>query len=207
MVSSTDARGTAATYAYDSAGNQTTATKGGVSTKSLYQGNTDPDYGGTVNCGPTVNNVVTATKAGVLCETHDGAYVKGTTAAATTAHRVAYRYNAKGELVTLLPGTPSAQQQQTFAYDGLSRMTSTTDGRGQTTTYTYDAMDRITYTTYTTYSDGRVVDTFYGDAGGNGWLKAIEEFPSATATTPDRATDSASVISTSTGASSLGEQR
>jgi len=186
VMSSTDARGNASTFAYDSAGNQTSATKGGVTTKSLYQGNTDPDYGGTVNCGPTVNSTVTATKAGVLCETRDGAYVKGTTAAATTAHRVAYRYNAKGELVTLLPGTPSAQQQQTFAYDGLSRLTSTTDGRGQTTSYTYDAMDRVTYTTY---ADGRVVNTFYGDAGGNGWLKAVEEFPSSTATTPDRATD------------------
>ena len=65
VVSSTDARGTAATYAYDSAGNQTTTTtKGGVTTKSLYQGSTDPDYGGTVNCGPTVNNVITATTDG-----------------------------------------------------------------------------------------------------------------------------------------------
>nr|WP_276610652.1 RHS repeat-associated core domain-containing protein [Kineococcus siccus] len=186
VMTSTDARGNVTTNTYDTVGNPTSSTTGGLTTKNLYQGNTDPDYGGTVNCGPTVNNVITATKAGVLCETRDGAYVKGATAASTTAHRVAYRYNAKGELVTLLPGTPSAQQQQTFAYDTLSRLTSTTDGRGQATTYSYDAMDRVISTRY---ADGRVVNTFYGAPGGNGWLKAVEEFPSATATTPDRATD------------------
>ncbi|NYD25014.1 RHS repeat-associated core domain-containing protein [Kineococcus aurantiacus] len=185
VTSSTDARGNTTNYAYDNAGNQTSVTSGGVTTKNLYQGNTDPDYGGTVNCGPTVNNAVTATKAGVLCETRDGAYVKGSTAAATTAHRVAYRYNAKGELVTLLPGTPSAQQQQTFEYDDLSRLTSTTDGRGQTTFYGYDSADRLTYTLY---QDGRVVSHYFGDESGNGWLRAIDEYP-ANSSTADRHVD------------------
>ena len=184
VITSTDSRGNVTTNAYDTVGNRTSVTEGGVTTKSLYQGNTDPDYGGTVNCGPTVNNVVTATKAGVLCETRDGAYVKGSTAAATTAHRVAYRYNAKGELVTLLPGTPSAQQQQTFAYDDLSRLTSTTDGRGQTTFSGYDSMDRETYTLY---QDGRVATHYFGDESGNGWLRAVDEYP-ADSNTADRST-------------------
>jgi len=185
VMSSTDARGNATTYAYDSAGNQTTTTTGGVTIKNLYQGNTDPDYGGTVNCGPTVNSTITATKAGVLCETRDGAYVKGTTAAATTAHRVAYRYDAKGQLTTTLPGTPSAQQQQTFTYDDLSRLTSVTDGKGQTTSYAYDAMDRQSWVKY---ADGRTVVSDYAGPGGNGWLYGVEEYPTPTATNPDRVT-------------------
>ncbi len=184
VITSTDSRGNVTTNAYDTAGNRTSVTEGGVTTKNLYQGNTDPDYGGTVNCGPTVNGAVTATKAGVLCETRDGAYVKGSNAAGTTAHRVAYRYNAKGELVTLLPGTPSAQQQQTFAYDDLSRLTSTTDGRGQTTFYGYDSMDRLTYTLY---QDGRVATHYFGDESGNGWLRAVDEYP-ANSNTADRST-------------------
>jgi RHS repeat-associated protein len=185
VISSTDARGNATTYAYDNAGNQTTTTTGGVTTKNLYQGNTDPDYGGTVNCGPTVNSTITATKAGLLCETRDGAYVKGSTAAATTAHRVAYRYDAKGQLITMLPGTPSAQQQQTFTYDDLSRLTSVTDGKGQTTSYAYDAMDRQTWSKY---ADGRIVVSDYLSPGGNGWLYGVEEHASPTATSPDRVT-------------------
>ncbi|MEZ0167052.1 RHS repeat-associated core domain-containing protein [Kineococcus sp. LSe6-4] len=184
VITSADSRGNVTTNAYDTAGNRTSVTEGGVTTKNLYQGNTDPDYGGTVNCGPTVNNVVTATKAGVLCETRDGAYVKGSSAAATTAHRVAYRYNAKGELVTLLPGTPSAQQQQTFEYDELSRLVETRDGRGQTTFYGYDSMDRLTYTLY---QDGRVASHYFGDESGNGWLRAVDEYP-ANSNTADRST-------------------
>lgn len=184
VVTSTDARGTQTTYTYDGSGNPTSISTGGITTKQLYQGNTDPDYGGTVNCGPTVNNVITATKAGVLCETRDGAYVKGATAAATTAHREAYRYNAKGELTTKLPGTPSAQQQQTYRYDALSRVTQTTDGRGQTTFYGYDSMDRLTYTLY---QDGRVASHYFGAESGNGWLQAIDEYP-ANSNTANRST-------------------
>lgn len=144
-VTSTDARGTQTTYGYDANGNQTTITTGGVTTMTLYQGSTDPTYGGTVNCGPTVNGAVTATKAGVVCETRDGAYTAGSSAAATTAHRTAYRYNALGELVTMTPPSPSAQTQQTYSYDSLSRLEQIRDGKGQTTIYGYDELDRKTY--------------------------------------------------------------
>jgi RHS repeat-associated protein len=185
MMSSTDARGNTTNYAYDSDGNRTSVTEGGLTTKYLYQGNTDPDYSGTVNCGPTVMGVVTATKAGVLCETRDGAYVAGASALATTAHRIAYRYDADGQLVTMLPGTPSAQVQQTFVYDSLSRLAEITDGRGQTTFYGYDSMDRLVYTLY---QDGRVVSHYFGDEWGNGWLRAIDEYPPSSGT-PDRHTD------------------
>ncbi|WP_375405542.1 RHS repeat-associated core domain-containing protein [uncultured Amnibacterium sp.] len=182
VSTSTDARGTTTDYDYDTAGNQTTVTRGGVTVQNLYQGNTDPDYGGTVDCGPTVSGTVTATKPGVLCETRDGAYVVGSSAAATTAHRTAYRYDELGQLTTMLPGTPSAQQEQTYEYDDLSRLTQTTDGRGQTTIYGYDAMDRLTYTLY---SDGRVVSKSFGEERGNGWLRAVEEYP-ADSESPDR---------------------
>jgi len=147
-VTATDARGNQETYGYDTNGNPTTTTRGGVTTTNLYQGSTDPAYGGVVNCGPMVNGVVTATKVGVLCESRDGAYVNGSSAATTTAHRTLYRYNALGEMVSSTPPSPSAQTQQSYRYDSLSRVTHVTDGKGQTTIYGYDALDRQTYMMY-----------------------------------------------------------
>jgi RHS repeat-associated protein len=46
-------------------------------------------------------------------------------------------------------------------------------------------MDRLTYTLY---QDGRVVSHYFGDEWGNGWLRAIDEYPPSSGT-PDRHTD------------------
>ncbi|SDO21088.1 RHS repeat-associated core domain-containing protein [Geodermatophilus sp. DSM 45219] len=151
-ISSTDARGNTTGYTYNTRGETSAVTQGGTTVRYLYQGDTDPAYGGTVNCGPTVNGAVTATKTGVLCEERDALYTAGTSAATTTAHRTAYRYDNLGQLTTLIPpGTDAAGQTttgrgiQTFTYDTLSRLETLTDGKGQKTVYGYDALNRRTY--------------------------------------------------------------
>lgn len=148
VTSAKDARGNQANYTYDAAGNPLTVTRGGTTATTLYQGSTDPQYGGTVNCGPTVNGTVTAARAGLLCESRDGAYVAGSSAAATTAHRTLYRYDANGNLLTEIPPTPSPLGSTSYTYDALSRLTSVTDGKGQVTHFGYDKLDRRTYTKF-----------------------------------------------------------
>jgi RHS repeat-associated protein len=71
-----------------------------------------------------------------------------------------YGYDAKGNLTKVAPPAPLGAT--TVAYDGLSRVTSTTDGKGQTTTYAYDALDRLTHVGF---ADGSAV-TYRYDAGG-----------------------------------------
>ena len=50
----------------------------------------------------------------------------------------------------------------TLTYDGLSRVSSETDGNGHTTRYTYDALDRIKTITY---NDGSTVSYSYDNDG------------------------------------------
>jgi len=52
-----------------------------------------------------------------------------------------YSYNANGDLARVVP--PGPLTPVTYGYDSLSRVTSVTDGKGQTTTYTYDAADHV----------------------------------------------------------------
>ena len=175
VIQTSDARGNATAYGYDTAGNRTSVTRGGTTTTYLYQGGTDPAYGGTVNCGPGATPG--ATKTGVLCEERDALYAKGSTAAATTAHRTAYRYDAAGQLAKLIPpGTSDAGSSttgrgiQTFTYDSLSRLTSVTDGKGQKSDYGYDALDRQTYVRH---QDGSSESSYIT---GDGPLRSIAQY-------------------------------
>jgi RHS repeat-associated protein len=86
----------------------------------------------------------------------------GTVSSSTDAkgNMTTYGYDAKANLTRVTPPAPLGAT--TIAYDGLSRVTSTTDGKGQTTTYAYDALDRVTRTGF---ADGLVVTSRY-DAGG-----------------------------------------
>jgi RHS repeat-associated protein len=123
-----------------------------------------------VHCGPNG----AATKAGALCETRDAAYKAGTSRAATSAHRTAYEYNALGETVLMKPPGGGGLGNQTYTYDGLSRLMSTTDGNGQMTTYGYDAMDRQTYVQH---NDNSVEAYSFGaTAANNGWLRSLTEY-------------------------------
>jgi RHS repeat-associated protein len=152
VVSTTDADGSRTDYTYNTRGQTASVTEGGATTRYLYQGDTDPAYGGTVNCGPTVGGVVTAARTGVLCEERDPLYTPGVSAAATTAHRTAHRYDQLGQLATVIPPgtaadgtTTTGRGLQTFTYDELSRLETVTDGNSQTTLFGYDKLDRRTY--------------------------------------------------------------
>jgi RHS repeat protein len=48
---------------------------------------------------------------------------------------------------------------QSYTYDGLSRLESITDGKGQSTIYGYDALDRKTYVLH---EDGSVESSYFG---------------------------------------------
>jgi RHS repeat-associated protein len=61
-----------------------------------------------------------------------------------------------GNITKITP--PSPLGAETIGYDGLSRITSTTDGKGQLTQFAYDALDRVTQVTY---QDGTVVKYNY----------------------------------------------
>lgn len=69
----------------------------------------------------------------------------GTVASMTdpNANTTSYGYDAAGNLVTITPPAPLGAT--TIGYDGLSRVTAVTDGKGQQTTYTYDVLDRVTH--------------------------------------------------------------
>jgi RHS repeat-associated protein len=65
---------------------------------------------------------------------------------------------------------------QTYTYDKVSRLESTTDGKGQSTIYGYDAMDRQTYVQH---ADRSVESSWFGgDNTGlnNGWLRSLAEY-------------------------------
>ncbi|MBT0774267.1 DNRLRE domain-containing protein [Kineosporia sp. J2-2] len=170
----TDSRGNATTYTYNTGGNRASEKKAdGSTTVSLYEGDTDPAYGDVVHCGP--GSTPTATKAGALCETRDAEYVKGSSRAATGGHRTAYRYNDKGELVTTIPPSGGSLANQTYTYDGLSRLQTLTDGKGQETYYGYDALDRLIYVQH---ADGSTESSHYGGdntGNNNGWLRSVKE--------------------------------
>jgi len=70
-------------------------------------------------------------------------------------------YDSKGNLIGVTP--PSPLGSESFTYDGLSRVISSTDGKGQTTTYTYNNLNKLTKITY---ADGSSVSYTY-DADNN----------------------------------------
>ena len=80
----------------------------------------------------------------------------------------AYGYDSKGNLLKVTPTvvtdpTSIAQFAPTvYVPDGLSRVSSVTDGVGHKTSYTYDALDRLTKITY---ADGSTITNTYDNDG------------------------------------------
>ncbi len=72
-----------------------------------------------------------------------------------------HSYDTKGNLTQI--SYPSPMGATSFTYDGVSRTTSMTDGKGQKTSYAYDAVDRLTSITY---ADGATISYSYA-ANGN----------------------------------------
>ncbi len=122
----TDPQGNCTAYVYDSAGNITDTyagqasscdgKTGGTHTGSRYQG--DPG----ISCGG---------KTGQLCSTING-----------NGNSTTYGYDSNGNMTSLTPPSPAGST--TITVDGLSRVSTVTDGKGQKTTYSYDGLDRVT---------------------------------------------------------------
>jgi RHS repeat-associated protein len=124
---------------YDSNGNMTSAkdtTSGGTGSSATYSYNTSVAFGSFLY--------------GTLVSTTDG-----------DGNVTSYSYDSVGNLKTVMP--PSPQGQQSLTVDGVSRVTSVTDGRGKTTSFTYDNLDRLTKITYN--NGGTITYTY--DANGN----------------------------------------
>jgi YD repeat-containing protein len=106
--------------------------------------------GGSISFGyDAKGNVATATDsmptAGVSAFTYNP---NGTPATSTDPRGkvTTFGYDANGNLTSVTPPAPLGAT--TIAYDGLSRPTSVTDGKGQVTTTSYDALDRVTQTSF-----------------------------------------------------------
>jgi RHS repeat-associated protein len=97
---------------------------------------------------------------------HKHSYVynsNGTLKTVTDARNNAtsYSYDASGHQIKITP--PAPLKPITFTFDGVSRMTSMTDGNNRKSSFAYDLMDRVTKITY---ADGSSVSYGY-DANGN----------------------------------------
>ena len=82
------------------------------------------------------------------------------------SHRTAFSYAADGNLREVTPpsvSSPGTLGTTQYTYDGLSRVESSTDGRGESLTYSYDGLDRITRVT----AEDRSWIAYTYDANGN----------------------------------------
>jgi RHS repeat-associated protein len=78
-----------------------------------------------------------------------------------TAATYCYGYDTNGNRTSETPPAPLGVT--TYTYDSLSRITSVTDGKNQTTSFTYDVFDRVTQAQF---ADGSTV-TYQYDGDGN----------------------------------------
>lgn len=74
-----------------------------------------------------------------------------------------FAYDQYGNLKTVTP--PSPLGQETLVVDGVSRVTSVTDGNGVTIGYTYGNMDRLLKITYTKGTTTGLITYTYDDNG------------------------------------------
>lgn len=87
----------------------------------------------------------------------------GTVATSTDARGTAtsYGYDPAGNLTSI--NRPAPLGDEAFGNDGLSRVTSRTDGKGQQTNFTYDTLDRVKTVGYA----GGITQAYVYDANGN----------------------------------------
>jgi RHS repeat-associated protein len=147
----TDAQSNCQSFTYDTAGNLTDVFDGRSSSctagnqwQSRYKG--DPG----VTCAYQAS-------AGELCYTQD-----------PKSNRTNYAYDTEGNLTAVHP--PSPLGSTVITVDAVSRISTVTDGKGQTTTYSYDNLDRITQILYsgtTTCASYSTCTVFNYDGDGN----------------------------------------
>lgn len=151
--------GTTQSYTYADAGHPdlaTTATDAsGLSTSFVYTavGNVCSVSSG---ASPPTTCVTAASNQTKLTYNSDGSIA---TSIDPNGNLTSYGYTA-GNLTSI--DHPAPRGDETLGYDALSRLTSRTDGKGQTTTYAYDTRDRLTSVTYL---GGATITYGYDDAG------------------------------------------
>src|SRR5579885_2498371 len=137
----TDAQGNTISYTYDSNGNLLSAsdtTSGGTGSSASYTYNTGVSYG--------------SYTYGLLTRVKDG-----------DGNTTSYSDDSYGNLQTVTP--PSPLGQQSITVDGVSRLSTVTDGNGVTLSYSYDNLDRVTKLTYTKGTSSTSISYSYNDDG------------------------------------------
>jgi YD repeat-containing protein len=156
MISQTDANGLTTTFTYDASGNLISQTDGaGNQTRFIYdalnhQTQTIDPLGNITYFSYDANgNLVKKTDAkgistvyeydptGKLSAVVENANPNGVADAQTNV-RTEYKYDANGNLLTVLDG--NGHLSATYTYDALNRVISEKDALGITTTYAYDAV-------------------------------------------------------------------
>jgi RHS repeat-associated protein len=123
-ATNTDPDGNKTTFTYDTPGNLTQrqdTTTGGTTATANYTYN--PQAGGTMICGG---------KPGQVCTSTDG----------ISTHITTYHYDTSGQLDLVTP--PSPLGTNSYTYDSVGRILTSTDGKGQVSRYTYDTLDHVT---------------------------------------------------------------
>ena len=89
-----------------------------------------------------------------------------------------YVYDAKGRLLS----ETTAGVTKQYTYDNMGRMTSQTDGNGNTTSYVYDSMGRITQVIYPNSASGQpaVASTSYTVSSGTNRVVETDELGNVT---------------------------
>ena len=112
--SATNDAGNALQYSYDTLGNQTGTTQGAGGPQAKVTYNSD-------------GTVATSASPG-----------------AGTGVVTTYTPDSNHDLSTIAPPSGTSLGTKTYTWDGFGRVSTVTDGRGNTTTYSYDDADRIT---------------------------------------------------------------
>ena len=133
----TSSSGSSSSAEYDSAGNQTSQT-GIVGSKATLEYNSD----GTVKSATAPGNGASGS---------------------TPAKQTTYQYNADKQLSSITAPANTVGTKN-YTYDAFGRMSTETDGRGNTTSFGYDNDDRLISTAF---SDGTTTVTNAYDGNGN----------------------------------------
>lgn len=192
LVSVTDALGGVTAYAYDALGNLTSETNpNGHTTRYEYdalgrQVKTTTPLGNTWQYAhDAVGNVAKRTDANGSVTSYAYDALNRRTQTTYANGRVDWSYDPVGRLIGIRNGL-GLQDETTYEYDALGRVTSCTIGYGtamdaQTVAYVYDAAGRRVKTTYPL---GQVLEYAYDEAGR---LVQVDGFDGVTSYTYDEA--------------------
>jgi RHS repeat-associated protein len=192
----TRADGTFLAYGYDADGNQTSQTNALTNTTTYaydplnqVSSTHDPLNRATTYGYDPAGQLTSKTDPALRTTTfaYDAAGQRTTLSYSdATTPNVTYTYTTLGQRATMADGTGTT----TYTYDWLGRLTASTNGAGQATSYAYDLAGHLTTLTY---PNTKAVTRSYDDAGR---LHTVTDWLGHTTTlTPDLDSNPASVVS------------